>query len=510
MKSVSSTALRCQSIPRLLAWIRVIRRPYFILSLLAAAFVGPLANGADTYVTTPPPPAAAANASLLNTWLRDQSPIFNAWDMGGQIRARYEIKEDGGSFPNRDFRRTGVDNDNSYFLLREIIHLGYSPSPWFTIFAEARDSSSTGDDRNPNPESDQFDLHQAFIRLGDPAKFPLTAKIGRQELIYGEERLIGTADWGNIPRVFDAAKLRFENPVLWLDAFASRVVLPVDHHFNMPNDYDWFSGLYASSSALIPKQETQLYFLSRNASAQAAAAVPGSLVSLPSARDILTFGLRVRSLPGQWNGWDYAAEIAGQLGSINVSNRRLDHEALAATAGGCYTWAKAFGSPRIGLEYNFASGDHDSTDGKNQTFDNLFPSNHRLYGYMDLISWRNIHNPRLTASIKPIPPLLLTVDYHLFWLADTHDFFYPITGPARGASGPAAPGEPVSYGRNPQFSSFVGSELDLDATYTVNRWANLRIGYGHFFVGDYIRDSLASVGGATDADFLYIQTTFNF
>ncbi|HMC28628.1 MAG TPA: hypothetical protein VKM56_12630 [Verrucomicrobiae bacterium] len=118
MKSVSSAALRCQSIPRLLAWIRVIRRPYFILSLLAAAFVGPLANGADTYVTTPPPLAAAANASLLNTWLRDQSPIFNAWDMGGQIRARYEIKEDGGSFPNRDFRRTGVDNDNSYFLLR--------------------------------------------------------------------------------------------------------------------------------------------------------------------------------------------------------------------------------------------------------------------------------------------------------------------------------------------------------------------------------------------------------
>ena len=129
---------------------------------------------------------------------------------------------------------------------------------------------------------------------------------------------------------------------------------------------------------------------------------------------------------------------------------------------------------------------------------------------MDLISWRNIHNPRLTASIKPTPPLLLTVDYHLFWLADAHDFFYPLNGAGRGATGPATPGEPASYGRNPRFSSFLGSELDLDATYAIKPWANLRIGYGHFFVGDYIRSSLATVGGATDADFVYIQTTLTF
>jgi hypothetical protein len=452
----------------------------------------------------------ARSHGLLNDWLRDQSPVFDPWDSGGQLRGRYDIKEDAGSFPNRDFRKGRVDNDNSYLSLREKIHLGYTAAPWLTVFAEGRDSSTTGDDRNPNMDADQFDLHQGFVSLGDAKLFPITAKIGRQEMLYGEERLIGNGDWSNIPRAFDAATLRFENENVWVDAFASRVVLPVNHHFNVANDYDWFSGIYTFSTNWIPRQETHFYLLSRNSSGQAATAVNGALVGLPSARDIVTLGTRVKSLPGQWHGWDYAAEIAGQLGSINVSGRRLDHQALAATASGGYTWTKAWGSPRLGVEYNFSSGDRNPNDGKNETFDPLFGTNHKLYGYMDLVGWRNIHNPRLSAAIKPVQRLLLTLDYHLFWLADNHDFFYPETGPGRGAAGPTNPGEPVSYGRNPQFGSFLGSEIDLDATYTISRWASLRTGYGHFFIGDYIRNSLSNVGGATGADWVYVQATLAF
>jgi hypothetical protein len=488
------------------------------LALVPFAF-GTIAAGAEQSVTKPmgasKSAAPLASPGLLNEWLRNQWPALTDWDLGGQFRVRYEVKENGGSFPNRDFRRSGADNDNSYLLLREKVHIGYTPCPWFTAYAEGRDSSATGDDRNPNPDADQFDLHQAFIRVGDAKSFPLTVKIGRQELVYGDERMIGNGDWGNIPRAFDAARLRFENPDVWVDAFVGRVVLPNNHNFNVANDYDWLSGVYASTTTLIPKQETQLYFLSRNASPKAPSAQTGSLIGLPSARDIFIFGLRVKSLAGQWNGLDYGAELAGQIGSVNqpvpgVGNQRLDHEALAASIGGGYTWTDAFGSPRVGLEYNFASGDSDPNDGRNETFENLFPTNHKLYGYMDFVGWRNIHNPRLSASIKPCQPVGVTLDYHLFWLADTHDFFYPEAGSGRGTSGPAAPGEPVSYARNPGFGSFVGSEVDLDVTYTPARWAVFRAGYGHFFTGDYVRRSLAPVGGATDADWIYIQTTLSF
>jgi len=40
-------------------------------------------------------------------------------------------------------------------------------------------------------------LYQAYLRLGDPEKFPLSLKVGRQERIYGDQRYIGNSDWSN-------------------------------------------------------------------------------------------------------------------------------------------------------------------------------------------------------------------------------------------------------------------------------------------------------------------------
>ena len=154
-----------------------------ILTLTSALLVVcSIAPGAEQPLVKPGGESASSvspspGSALVNDWLRDRSAAFNPWNLGGQFRVRYEIKEDGGSFPDRDFRRTGVDNDNSYLLLREKVHLGYAPVSWLAAYVEGRDSSTTGDDRNPNPESDQLDLHQAFVRIGDAKTFPLTARL---------------------------------------------------------------------------------------------------------------------------------------------------------------------------------------------------------------------------------------------------------------------------------------------------------------------------------------------
>ena len=37
----------------------------------------------------------------------------------------------------------------------------------------------------------------------------------------------------------------------------------------------------------------------------------------------------------------------------------------------------------------------------------------------------------------------------------------------------------------------------------------LEANYSHFFVGDYVRDSLARVG-SQDADYIYLQAQLNF
>jgi hypothetical protein len=487
-------------------------------ALLAAALAGSLcqAPGADLWEDFNPATPPRPSAGLVNDWLHRDGPATIPWDLGVQVRLRYEIRDNfgiAGAGPRSvDFsQQAGVRVDNAYFLHRIRPHVGYK-SEWFSVFAEGRASGSTGDKRNPNPESDgPMDLHQAYVVVGQPKEFPLSLKVGRQELGYGDERIIGPSDWSNVPRVFDTARLRWETPALAADLFSGRVVIPYDNHFNMANDYDWFSGLYLTSK-VIPKQLTEFYLLARNTSAKS----PNVLISTPtpaiwkgpSARDIYTAGLRVKSNPAEFGNWDYTAEFMGQYGHYNdpLAARSLEHQAFALSASGGYTWAHAFGNPRVGLEYDFASGDSHPNDNRHETFEQLFPSNHKYYGFMNFFSLENLHDLRLVTSVKPQARLTLQVDAHAFWLADTHDNSYTVTGARRGGIGSTAG---TGYGINSSYSSYVGAEADFIATYTIAPYASLQAGYGHFFHGDYIRQSLSSVGSA-DANWFYLMTTFNF
>jgi len=375
------------------------------------------------------------------------------------------------------------------------------------VYGEMRNCTVEWDRRSPQPDDDQVMLHQAYISLGDPARFPLVAKIGRQEMGYGEQRFIGNPDWINVGRTFDAIKLRFTNDCFWVDAFVARIVVPYQDHFDEDNSYDTLSGIYASSQKLVPWQETQCYLLSRNAGAEAVSASAFDVPGTPTtARDIFTFGFRFKSLPGKLAGWDYYLEAAGQLGSIYNATlkKRLNQQAYTVFAAAGYTWTNLWASPRLGVGYDVGSGDSNPNDGKSETFDNLYGNFHARFSLMDLVCQRNMHIPRLSVSLQPLKKLSLTADYRVYWLYDTDDCFYPFSGSGRSSNG---------YGVHPGYSSFVGSELDLTASYSVTSWWILQAGYGHFFVGDYIKESVSSVpanGGAVDANFFYVQTKLTF
>jgi len=462
------------------------------------------------------PPARAQTAKtspgLLNEWLVNQEPAFKAWDLGLQSRVRQEFKWGAGIAAGSDFRRDNADDRNYYFLYRLKPHLGYSRD-WFGFYVEGRHSGSLDDDRGPrNPEADPMDLHQAYLNFGDPKAFPLTLKVGRQELSYGEERLVGAFAWNNIGRVFDAAKLTLHREKITVDAFASMLTIVDQHNLNYPNNHDWFFGAYATWRAL-PTHSLDLFFLSRNAGVQSAFTAARSLAGVPSPRDIYTCGLRLKSAPGRLGGWDYAMDLMGQFGGFNdplaPGAKRLRHEAYAAILQAGYTFKDAPFQPRLGLEYAYATGDGNATDGRHGTFENLFPTNHKFYGYMDMVSLQNIHNLKAAVALKPVAKLKLTLDYHAFWLARAADHFYAVSGARRAATLAATPG--TGYGINPGYSPYVGSEIDLVASYALHPAATLEAGYGHFFRGRYLRQTFSGAGfGSRDADYLYLQASLNF
>src|SRR6266850_3464545 len=179
--------------------------------------------------TKPQLTASDSQPGLVNAWLQSQSSLFDPWDFGGQFRARYAHPEYLGPV---DFSATGGHSSDNRMLLRTFVHVGYDPTPWLNLYAEGRDSRGFWDEPSPNPDLDTADLHQAFVQIGNPKLFPLVAKVGRQELIYGDERLIGQSDWTNVRRTFDAAKLRYEVEGFWVDAFVSHPVVIWNDHFN--------------------------------------------------------------------------------------------------------------------------------------------------------------------------------------------------------------------------------------------------------------------------------------
>jgi len=179
---------------------------------------------------------------------------------------------------------------------------------------------------------------------------------------------------------------------------------------------------------------------------------------------------------------------------------------------------------RVGLGYDYASGDKNPKDGSSQTFQNLFPSNHENTGYMDEFAWSNLHCARFSLSANPTKSLKLSADFRAFWLAETTDYWYTSTGNgntlrtttpsttvttsktgARTVKTTTKAGTDV---RTLNASNFAGTEIDLAAKWTVNKHLSFLVGYSRFFAGSYLQQTGGSAG--SDGNFGYAQVTLKF
>lgn len=475
-------------------------------------------NEAQAQYTPPPPPSPFEG--FINEYLASLNGYTNHWNIGGVDRERYVAYEGygiAGKPGSADFRDHGASVDNQDLLSRIRLHVGYTDE-WWSAYVEGQSSWAAGDHRAAyanvpavagtaktigyGPESDTIDLHQGYFTLGNLDDFPLSLKVGRQELKYGDERLIGASDWNNIGRAFDAAKLRWQNEWLGVDFFTGMPVVPRDGQFDLPNNQDWLSGAYATVTK-IPKTILDVYFLARNASRTAINFFSDPQFPQPTARDVYTVGGRLASKPGELANWDYTVEGAYQFGDFaaTATSARLTQDAFMFTALGGYTFADWCAKPRLGVEFDYASGDDNPNDGTHGTFDTLYPTPHKFFGSMDLFSLQNIQNLGVNLTLKPTSRVSVALMGNAFWLADTGDYFYNAAGVPRSTGG---------YGIHPGYNPFVGTQFSAIAGYAVTKFAQIEAGYGHFFSGDYISQSQAANGGSRDADWVYVQTTIKF
>lgn len=393
-----------------------------------------------------------------------------------EMRWRSEFRD------NADFRPT---DDFDYFTGQRVrVHLRARLHPRLNFFVQAQDVWLYGAETDKVIHDQATNLHQAYFDWKLPGSEHWEMGLGRQELLYGEERLVGAFGWDNVGRAFDAARLRHSRGSWSSDFFWARLVnvrragAPA-----RPGQQD-LSGGYLTRAPKGVSARTEFYGLFLRDGLRTSSELAGA--PRESVR-IFTMGLRRVSQPK--TGWRYSLEHAWQFGERGPDPHRATM--LVVTAG--YAWAGRW-QPRLQFEYDFASGDNHPADGRSREFHNLFPTNHTYYGYADLLGLRNLHDLRLTAAAMVHPKLTAEVDYHWFLLAATR-------GPWKNAAGRVLGFDPTGRsGRD------LGQELDLTFRLPVHKNLNFLAGYSVFFPGDFA----ARTRGPETHRFGYIQTMVRF
>jgi len=436
--------------------------------------------------------------------------------LGGQIRTRaeyanglYQVPVSNGTLPGA----TGISNrfssyDDDYVLNQTRLWADADVNEHLRLFIQLQDARTFGAEGSTvgyaysNTENSIFDLHQGYFDLKKLFDLPLTVRVGRQEIIWGDHRVIGNFVWSNVGRVFDGGRFMWDTDEIHAEAFAARVD---ENGFigksASGGNWDSNENVYAAQlglKKLVPGALLELMYIQKND--QDGSSTNSTLVSTGNVRAhnnpgvvIHDVGARIDGKAPDLDAIDYTLEAHGQFGDYGDMTQRA--WAFAGRTG--YTFKDLGWKPRFGIEYDYASGDNDPTDSTHKTFDNLYPTNHwqNNYGAIDLISWQNMHDFRGNVKIQPTNKLTAQVDYHYYLLAEAKDGWYLANGAL------ATPRGGYDTG-----SSNLAQEVDLTVSYQLYKNVGILGGYSWFNPQSWMNANVANF----DTNWFYLQTTVTF
>jgi Alginate export len=444
-----------------------------VVGVADAQATPPPAAAASPAATSPAiTPTAAATTSAAPAAKPAPAPASPQVKVGGQLRLRPEhrnrLKPDA----------TGGTSD-VFFGQRARANVTVSTER-LRAFVEVQDARNWGTEVSTVSNDRNMDLHQAYLDLPDLGHTGVSLTLGRQELAYGDERLLGAADWLTAARSFDGAVVRYGWKSGMVDALGALVN---DRKTGARGVGDMvLSGAYGRFLRGKPGRELDLYVLNLADGAP----IAGELTGQDDSR-ITTTGVRARY--GKATGPQASAEAAFQFGHRGPD----DHEANAYALAAGYVFNVRY-KPGVRFEWDRATGDGAPTDGRSREFNNLFPTNHAVYGYADLQGWRNMNAIKGTITVSPRQGHVVSADFLRFRLLD-----------ARGAWKDDA-GEVLGQDPTGRSGNEIGDELDLLYRFPLRKDLTFLLGYSAFFPGRFAE----SVGRTKTQSYVYSQVLFKF
>jgi Alginate export len=336
-------------------------------------------------------------------------------------------------------------------------------------------------------DQNHYDLLNAFIDVKIPLLDEGTtrnsyARVGRQELSYGSQRLVSTVDFSNTRgNNFQGVSGFSRGAQFDFDAF---VVNPINHAvnaFDSVDDKQLFLGTWLTYRP-VKGQSMELYYLNLSND-------NGTFTGLRKQKggfDVNTVGTRYN---GSYNNFLWDFEGIYQFGTY--VNQNSSAGATIAEVG--YQFKDLPMNPQFWLGYDWASGGSNTGSTRN-TFNQLFTFGHYYQGQADIVGRQNVND--LSAQFVFYPTNWITVgtQFHDFYLDNARDALYNKAGAVSRISANG------SAGTN------VGRELDFLLNFHLTNHSDIQLGYSHFFSGSF----MAKTGSGKDIDFEYLQYTFRF
>lgn len=389
---------------------------------------------------------------------------------------------------------TASVSSDAFTYLRSRLGIRIDASPDARIVLQGQDSRVFGAEGSASPSAtavDVFDLHQGYLELTTSTRgIATTIRAGRQEIVLGNERLVGAGNWTNTGRSFDGARI---------------IVAPRSRQSALP----WSTTVFVANV-----EERGPHFGSASAAGAPSAAdhvdhmVAGAYVTRLFARASMVDATVLYDRDASYRAYDGAtrATIDTRLRSDGIGDLPLRGELEVAYQGGRQRVSASaerqdvrawLGAARLGttpmsarhatvaIGVDALSGDATPTDGRYTAFSTMFATNHPFYGLMDVIGdpaattkERGLVDALATGSIAGPGSSTLRAELHHFGLA---------TGADRS----------------------LGWETDLGLVTRVNRAATIDFGFSAFDAGD----GAAAVGLGRDRAprrWIYLQMAVAF
>ncbi|PJZ70985.1 hypothetical protein CH373_00140 [Leptospira perolatii] len=370
--------------------------------------------------------------------------------VGLLVRPRFEAKDNG------DFNKK---TDDSYQFTGQTSQVWFllDPSPYYTIKVTIQDmrvwggtqSASVGDNRRyafaeagtqfGNPGDKGVAQNNTFLREGwvllKNLPVPVNVQIGRMAFTYGDQRMIGVANWLHNALSFDGVRFIYESDLLSLHAFATQIteqtngpngLLTANGTKNGSINDSYFYGTY--NSIKTKPIWIDLYAISYSKKWLPA---PGAVTTQDRLRqqdniNIAGFRITNRTVNGQTiakeDRWDWTFESAWQYGSTGLRTTD-DWYFQGVKSGGkdvgtknqyysgqfhyFSTGYKVLDSLRLGVQYSYASGDRNRTDASASGWNNLFMPRHSTFnpwnninGQAEMVGWSNARSYSFHINYK--------------------------------------------------------------------------------------------------------------